>query len=108
MALPLDTKVSAMATAMGISAKQVAALSPAAKKLTKAQLISLGNWSGKGKVPDHLTVKDIDSIRNLFGPSLSKLKGSAAMDINCCCCPCCCATAIMKPMEQNAEVSVMI
>jgi hypothetical protein len=67
------------------------ALTPAASKLTKADLLSLS--SGRLSVStSSLTVADIASVKNAFRTG-AVLKGSQAADgiSSCCCTPCCTA-----------------
>jgi hypothetical protein len=91
-----------------ISPSLVETLSPAVRKLTKADLMALGGWAGK-KTADQLglTVKDIQSIRDVFTnillPADHRQQGFApdAWSISCCSCtPCCCAAAEMSPMRN--------
>lgn len=83
-------------------------LSPAARRLTKGDLLALGGWDGRTSAQQlGLTVKDIQTIRTVFAerlrPSTDALGGAAALDVSCCCCtPCCCAAAEMEPLRAVA------
>jgi hypothetical protein len=88
---------------MGLTPEGVAELTPAAKTLTKLDLVQLGN----GRLTEAtkgLTVKDIGSIRKAFGTNYAPGKiGGAALDVSCCCCtPCCCAVAVNAPLMLQA------
>ncbi|WP_137128599.1 hypothetical protein [Rhizobium sp. FY34] len=87
--LPTTTPI----TQMGLDRSGMAALTPAAKELTKADLQAMA----EGKIParaQNLTVADISSIKVAFGSGY-KVPGNLAADISCCCCtPCCCAAAV--------------
>lgn len=97
--LPLDTKL----TDMGMPADLLNPLSPAAKALTKRDLLALGGWGGtERKTYDqlNLTPKDIQDIRDLFATKLVAPSGATAVgwSVSCCSCtPCCCAAAEMQP-----------
>lgn len=88
---------------MGLTPEAIAELSPAAKTLTKLDLVQLGN--GKLTAATRgLTVKDIGSIRKAFGTGYAPGKaGNLAIDVSCCCCtPCCCAVAVNAPVMLRA------
>lgn len=89
---------------MGLTPEAVAELTPAAKALTKADLVALG--TGKvTRATATLTVKDIGSIRAAFGTGYLPGKGGgiAGLDVSCCCCtPCCCAAAANAPFLLQA------
>jgi len=99
--MPLETKL----TDMGMPAELLNPLSPAAKNLTKRDLLSLGGWGGiarKAYDQLNLTPKDIQDIRDLFGSKLVAPAGAtaSAWSLSCCSCtPCCCAAAEMDPVQ---------
>jgi hypothetical protein len=84
--LPKDMRIAEL----GTTKAQLAKLTPAARKVTKGELISLDKcWSagGKGAVPDHLTVKDLSSLGKAF-PSGKARTGKFAPAIAGCTCTC--------------------
>ncbi|MBY0574331.1 MAG: hypothetical protein K2P84_11680 [Undibacterium sp.] len=90
---------------MYLTPEALAVLTPAAKLLSKADLVSLS--AGKPTAAaGRLTVTDIGSIRNAFGTGYMPGKvggGIASLDVSCCCCtPCCCAAAVNAPVMQQA------
>jgi hypothetical protein len=103
--LPNSTPITAM-----VLPSQVGRLSPAARKLTKEDLLALGGWGVARKLPSQLglTTKDIQTIRDVFTPRL--VSGAAMLDeepeawsISCCSCtPCCCAAAVTRPVRLVA------
>ncbi len=104
--LPLDTPIFKM-----LSPDQVALLSPAAKQLTKADLLSLqGPGSAQALKDLQLTFDDLKSVEEAFHQRFdvsgleevmaaeNAIAGgemvAASFDVSCCCCtPCCCCTA---------------
>lgn len=83
---------------MGLTPEAVAELTPAAKTLTKEDLVQLGNGKLTAATRE-LTVRDIGSIRKAFGTGYAPGRVSPSMaaeiDVSCCCCtPCCCAAAV--------------
>lgn len=107
--LPMDTPAGKMV----LSEKGYEQLTPAARKMTKGDLLALGKW---GKQPvrgiQELTVKDINSLKTVFGNELesSTQLALAFDDINCCCCccPCCCAVAVEKPMIDPQSLRLAV
>ena len=98
--LPKDTPIAAL----GFTKAQLSKMTPAARKLTKGDLIALQKWSssgGKGSPPDHLKIADIQSLQKATGSPeamVSRMRNLAAQSANgvtvcCCCCPCCTCTA---------------
>jgi len=104
--LPPDTPIFKMLTP-----DQAALLSPAAMKLTKADLLSLqGPDAGKQLVALQLTFDDLKTVEEAFhqrfgASGLEEVQtatdaaraadGGIFSDISCCCCtPCCCCTAV--------------
>jgi hypothetical protein len=99
--LPANTPISDL----GFTADQLSKLTPAARKLTKGDLISLQKWGeagGKGDPPAGLSVEDVKSLEAASPPphqlqaqARKSLPASAAQDVTlcCCCCPCCSCTA---------------
>jgi len=100
--MPASTNI----TELGLTPEAVETLTPAAKKLSKEDLVALGN----GKLNDAtrgLTVQDIGSIRKAFGTGYAPGKVSpglaTSVDVSCCCCtPCCCAAAVNEPRMRKA------
>lgn len=99
--LPLDSSIQDM-----LPKEQLDRLSPAARALTKSDLLALGGWSGRRKPQElGLGAKDIQSIRDVFSAQLDPTRvgggfNPAAADVSCCCCtPCCCAAAEMTPVR---------
>lgn len=101
------TKISGL----GLLTEHVALLTPAAKNLTKADLLSLaaveagaGAATGPAK---GLTPADIKSIKSAWyafnNAPVSAAGGQMAADIEikCCCCPCCCAAATTAPQRSG-------
>lgn len=79
---------------MGLSKKGIELLTPAAKSLTKADLIDLEMGTVSSPAGKKLTVKDVASIQQAFGKHYSPIDNVAEIDVSCCCCtPCCCAVA---------------
>src|SRR5262249_20349296 len=99
--LPKNTPISQL----GLTRAQLSKLTPAARKLTKGDLVALQKWGesgGKGNPPDHLKIADIQSLQKAVGtPSaaVSRAKNLAAAQNGggttycCCCSPCCTCTA---------------
>jgi hypothetical protein len=102
--IPLATPITAM-----VLPSQMPMLSPAVRRLTKADLLALGAWGVGRKTPSQLglTTKDIQTIREVFSV---RLVGGASLDeepeawsVSCCSCtPCCCAAAVKEPMRRVA------
>jgi len=94
MALPLDTPLSQL----GLSESELRVVTPAAQKLTKADLIAMA----EGKIPataESLTIRDLNSISQVY---VDRAKGVAGAAGNACCCctiACCCSccAAAMDP-----------
>ena len=83
---------------MGLTPEAIAELTPAAKTLTKQDLVQLSNGTLTASTRE-LTVRDIGSIRKAFGtgyaPGRVSPSAAAEIDVSCCCCtPCCCAAAV--------------
>ena len=102
--MPLSTPISAM-----VRPSQVARLSPAVKKLTKGDLLSLGGWGVARTMPSDLgrTAKDIQTIRDVFTAQLNAPTPfddePDAWSLSCCSCtPCCCAAAVTQPVRVLA------
>lgn len=102
--LPASTSITKM-----VLPSQVARLSPAVKKLTKADLLALGGWGLARKLPKDLglTAKDIQTIREVFTPQLMSAgsldEEPEAWSLSCCSCtPCCCAAAVTQPVRLVA------
>ena len=94
--LPKNTPL----TGLGFTAAQLAKMTPAARKLTKGELVALQKWGaagGKGAAPGHLTVADLNSLQKAYGAPtvmMAKAKKSSGGTTYCCCCsPCCTCTA---------------
>lgn len=98
--LPKNTPISKL----GFTPDQLQKLTPAARSLTKGDLIALQKWAesgGKGSAPDHLTIQDLNSLQKATGNpatfiARAKKRSQLANDsVSCCCCctPCCSCTA---------------
>jgi hypothetical protein len=103
MAIPAAGKLpkSAPVSNLGFTAAQLAKMTPAARALTKADLIALQKWGaagGKGAAPAHLTVADISSLVKASAATpqaqMALAKKAGKGTTYCCCCsPCCTCTA---------------
>jgi hypothetical protein len=96
---PLTTNVTKLMTPA--SAKK---LSPAAAKLTLADLRGLANQSTKDLVgSEKITVADLQNITNglLDKIGLGTKLSDVTVTVSCCCC-CCCAVASMDPVRSIA------
>ncbi|WP_146210712.1 hypothetical protein [Azospirillum sp. TSO35-2] len=85
---------------LGLSQDQINRLTPAAKQLTKGDLLAL---SAKKDMPalHNLTLKDIKSIETVMSEFQAQ-QMAAAGDVSCCTCtPCCscCAAADTEPVR---------
>jgi hypothetical protein len=109
---PPDTPVFKM-----LSPDQAALLSPAAKQLTKADLVALqGPGSGQKLHELHLTFEDLQSVEEAFHQRFAvsgleemqaaeemvtegggEMVDSGGISGCCCCTPCCCCTAAAVP-----------
>jgi hypothetical protein len=97
--LPSNTPLAAL----GFTPAQLAKMTPAARRLTKGDLISLQKWDangGKGAAPDHLTIADLKSLQSAIGsPKIFVARAKAMRRADggtsycCCCSPCCTCTA---------------
>lgn len=92
-----------------IAPSLVQRLSPAVARLTKDDLIALGGWGVTRKLPHDLGLspRDIQTIRDVFTPQLTKAAAfedePEAFSLSCCSCtPCCCAAAVMQPIRMVA------
>lgn len=101
-------------TDLRLSADSVGKLTPAARKLTKADLIALAQkelghnvtLSANAKA---LVADDIKSIQMAFyrdatsaataGGGDAKIR-DAIHNACCCCCPCCCAATVVEPRRS--------
>lgn len=108
MSLPMNTPLPQMAADMGISQGEISQFSSEVQALTKADLLALGQWSGSGSAPYHLTINDVNSIKTVFGQAISSQGQIQSNDVNCCCCPCCCASAVLKSFDENGKVAAKI
>jgi len=91
--LPLRTPISQL----GLTPAEARRLTPAARKLTKADLIAMM----EGKVPraaEALTVRDLTSISQVYAASMKAAAGRPTPGCCCscgrACCCCCCAIDI--------------
>jgi hypothetical protein len=98
--LPKNTPISDL----GLTPAQLAKLTPAARKLTKGDLVALQKWAdsgGKGNPPDNLRIVDIQSLGKAVGNPVAAVTRARNMAeaanggiSGCCCCtPCCTCTA---------------
>ena len=101
-------------TQMGLSKDAVAVLTPAAAKLTKAELVLLeGSNQPAVAAKLGLSVQDIASVRQAFampthfggvgGGIATPGSLAVSLSVSCCCCsPCCCAAAALEPVNKMA------
>jgi hypothetical protein len=97
--LPRNTPISDL----GFSAAQLRKMTPAARKLTKGDLVALNKWSesgGKAAAPARLTIADLQSLQKASGSPATlvarvkgNLKAANGTTYCCCCSPCCTCTA---------------
>jgi len=84
---------------MGLSAAELKTLSPAAQKLTKGDLVA----AMQGKIPPAvmaLTIRDLNSITNVYAARAVSTGGGGGGPGCCCCCIaccCCCCAASIAP-----------
>ena len=102
--LPGSTPITAL-----VRPSQVAQLSTALRRLTKADLLALGGWGVPYRSPRDLglTAKDIQTLREVFTPQLTNPTPfddePDAWSLSCCSCtPCCCAAAVTQPVRAVA------
>jgi hypothetical protein len=97
--LPMTTPI----TSMGLTREGVAELTPAARRLNKADLEALGRGQVTNPRVKDLSVADLASVRRAFGTQYRPVSTDFAIDISCCCCtPCCCAAAVASPLALAA------
>ena len=87
--LPATTPI----TKLGLTAAQAKLLTPAARKLTRGDLLAM--MQGRApKTAQALTVKDLSSITQVYAASLRAVRPLPGCCCCCCdpCCCCCCAT----------------
>jgi hypothetical protein len=96
--------ITAADLAQGMSPQTADKLTPAAAKLTKADLIALNSNPKAEAAKHHLTVTDLNSIKQAFSMPRSAIHANAVDDpslasvtVYACCCPCCCAASV--PVE---------
>ncbi len=86
-------------------------LTPAAQKLTKADLVALGGWGyTRNANIQELTVRDINSIKQVFASNMVAQAGqdsSNGISCCCCCCPCCCAVTVEKPITDMNHLELV-
>src|SRR5437016_2652964 len=91
--LPLGTPVSKF----GLPASQMEKLTPAARRITKRDLLLL-DGGRPSPAARNLTTQDLSSLRNVFGARNLRLAGGADGATACCSCSCsyfcCCCTAV--------------
>jgi hypothetical protein len=84
---------------LGLTSAQARRLTPAARKLTKGDLIAMM----EGKVPrgaQALTLRDLTSISDVYAAAARAMSSRPAPPPACCCCCirgaccCCCAAAV--------------
>ena len=97
--------MSAAALAEALSPDKASALTPAAAKLTKADLVAL-NANPKAEAARlHLTATDLSSVKRAFSTmrvgALAKANGGVSVSVYACCCPCCCAASV--PVEVAVQ-----
>jgi hypothetical protein len=85
---------------LGISAEAARVLTPAAAKLTKAELVALDQNLEREQRTLGLTVQDINSVKRAFTMPMQidesfSVEPMLEVSVSCCCCtPCCCAAAM--------------
>ena len=93
---------------LGISAEAAQVLTPAAARLTKANLVALAQHPDAEQRALGLTVEDINSIKQAFTMPMqigAPVGGEAealalSISVSCCTCtPCCCAAAMPVPVR---------
>jgi hypothetical protein len=96
--------ITASDLAQGMSPQTADKLTPAAAKLTKADLVALNSNPKVEAAKHHLTITDLNSIKQAFSTSRSAIHANAvddpslaAVTVYACCCPCCCAASV--PVE---------
>ncbi len=95
--LPPDTPISQM-----LSPGNATLLSPAARNLTKADLLALQGPGGATQL--HLTFSDLQTDEEAFHQQFpSAPEGPRQFDTSACCCctpccSCCCAAAVPSPL----------
>jgi hypothetical protein len=91
--------MSARALARALSPGTAAALTPAAAKLTKADLIALNQDPKVVAAKLQLSVNDLNSIKKAFSQTRASVAavadGGVSVSVVACCCPCCCAAAVL-------------
>lgn len=97
--LPLTTPLAKL----GLSAAEAKALTPAAQKLTKANLIAMMEGSTPTAV-ESLTVRDLNSITKVYAQKVKTGDTTTSGGGGCCCCCiacccCCCAAATVDPSQ---------
>src|SRR5579883_547576 len=118
---PMDTPI----TELGLAPEDVEKLTPAAKKLTKADLMKLGGWDNEDDAVQGygsfgtlsaapslgLGVNDVQSINSTFSARMTSTGGIRGLggttgpvvssgDYNCCCCPCCTGAAELESVPD--------
>lgn len=97
-AVPNTMGVGALAKAL--SPKGASALTPAAAKLTKADLVALNSNTKAVAAKLELTATDLSSIKKAFSEmrvGSTALRAPENISVYACCCPCCCAASV--PVE---------
>ena len=81
---------------LGITTAAAKLLTPAAAKLTKADLEHLAADPAKTEKSLGLTVEDVNSIKTAFSMPMI-VNTDLEITVKCCCCtPCCCAAAVPR------------
>jgi hypothetical protein len=95
-AAPVTMRADALAKAL--APETASALTPAAAKLTKADLVALNADPKKEAAKRGLTVTDLNSVKKAFATmraaSAAEANGGVSVSVTACCCPCCCAASV--------------
>jgi hypothetical protein len=109
--LPMETPILEM-LARSEAKASVQKLTPAAQKLTKADLVALGGWGySRNANIQELTVRDINSIKQVFANNMVASAGADSkngISCCCCCCPCCCAVTVEKPITDWSSLKLVV
>ena len=102
--LPENTPISNLGQ---LSPTELQLLTPAARTLSKGDLVELEKWVNHDPTahpPATLTIADMNSLADAYAARLTRLgpnPASAAVACCCCCTPCCSCTAVA---ERNPRV----
>jgi hypothetical protein len=99
--LPMDTPLAEL----GLGPEELQQLSPAAQKLTKADLVAMA----EGEIPaaaEELTVRDLNGITQIYVQRAKGVTGAAAAN-GCCCCTiaCCCSCCAASVDAEHVTIA---